>query len=48
MTEAIITVLVVLAIFSLFAWGASRAEKAVATKAKLTREARLQTVKGKK
>ena len=48
MTEAIITVLVVLAIFSLFAGGARRAEKAVAAKAKLNREARLHSAKAKK
>jgi hypothetical protein len=35
----IITVIVVLAIFSLFAFGASKAEKIVAEKAKLQREA---------
>ena len=45
----IITVIVVLAIFSLFAYGAFRAEKVVAAKAVATREAHAKvTAKTKK
>ena len=35
----IITVIIVLGIFSLFAWGAYKAEKVVAEKARIQREA---------